>query len=42
LAMDHGGKPIWLVYFAYHLPIPDSGIFAWVDQKTGEVEVRME
>ena len=40
--VNHSGKSSWLVYFEAIVPAPDSGIFAEVDQKTGETEVRSE
>ncbi len=41
-SVDRSHKSYWLVYFENDPPTPDSGIFAWVDQKTGEVEVAPE
>jgi hypothetical protein len=42
MQMDRQGRPFWLALFAYSRPVPDSGIIAWVDLQTGEVEVEVE
>ena len=42
MQVNHLGRSCWLIYFEAINPSPDSGIFAEVDQKTGETEVRPE
>lgn len=42
MQVDRSSKSYWLVHFEYQRPIPDSGLFAHVDQKTGEVDVSAE
>jgi len=39
MLVNHSGRSCWLIYFEPIIPSPDSGIFAEVDQITGETVV---